>query len=38
MKGGHGSGANAAQQAHTNARAFTYFARKLMDPERNVVQ
>jgi hypothetical protein len=38
MKSGNGSGANAAQQAHTNAREFTYFARTLMDPERNVVQ
>jgi prolyl oligopeptidase PreP (S9A serine peptidase family) len=38
MNCGHGSGANAAQQAHTNAREFTYFARTLMDPERDVVQ
>lgn len=37
-EGGHGSGANAAQQAHTTALEFTYFARKLMDPERKVVQ
>lgn len=38
IEGGHGSGANAAQQAHTTALEFTYFARKLMDPERKVVQ
>ncbi len=37
IEGGHGSGANAAQQAHTTALEFTYFARQLMDPERKFV-
>ena len=36
-EGGHGSGANAAQQANTVALEFTYFARQLMDPERKFV-
>ena len=31
IEGGHGSGANAIQQAHTTALEFTYFARQLMD-------
>jgi prolyl oligopeptidase len=31
-EGGHGSGANAKEQAFTHALEFTYFARKLMDP------
>lgn len=37
IEGGHGSGANAAQQANTTALEFTYFARQLMDPERKFV-
>jgi prolyl oligopeptidase len=37
IEGGHGSGANAMQQAHTTALEFTYFARQLMDPERKFV-
>ena len=31
IEGGHGSGANALQQAHTTALGYTYFARQLMD-------
>ncbi len=31
IEGGHGSGANAEQQAHTAALEFTYFMRQLMD-------
>ena len=31
IEGGHGSGANLNERAHTNALEFTYFARKLMD-------
>ncbi|MEP6733468.1 MAG: prolyl oligopeptidase family serine peptidase, partial [bacterium] len=31
IEGGHGSGANIEQQAHTEAMEFTYFARQLMD-------
>jgi len=30
--GGHGSGANLKERAHTSALQFTYFVRKLMDP------
>jgi prolyl oligopeptidase len=30
-EGGHGSGANLREKAHTNALEFTYFIRKLMD-------
>jgi prolyl oligopeptidase len=30
-EGGHGSGANLKEKAHTNALEFTYFTRKLMD-------
>jgi len=37
IEGGHGSGANAMQQAHTVALEFTYFARQLMDPEHKFV-
>jgi prolyl oligopeptidase len=37
IEGGHGSGANAMQQAHTTALEFTYFARQLMDRERKFV-
>jgi prolyl oligopeptidase len=37
IEGGHGAGANAAQQAHTTALEFTYFARQLMDPEKQFV-
>ncbi len=36
IEGGHGSGANIEQQAHTNALEFTYFARQLMDPVKVV--
>lgn len=36
-EGGHGSGANIAQRAHTTALEYTYFARQLMDPERKFV-
>ena len=32
IEGGHGSGANIAQRAHTDALEFTYLARQLMDP------
>jgi len=31
IEGGHGSGANLNEKAHTNALEFTYFIRKLMD-------
>ncbi len=31
IEGGHGSGANLAETAHTNALEMTYFTRKLMD-------
>jgi prolyl oligopeptidase len=31
VEGGHGSGANLAERAHTIALEMTYFARKLMD-------
>jgi prolyl oligopeptidase len=31
VEGGHGSGANLQEKAHTTALEFTYFARKLMD-------
>jgi prolyl oligopeptidase len=31
VEGGHGSGANLNERAHTNALEFTYFIRKLMD-------
>lgn len=37
IEGGHGSGANAEQRAHTTALEFTYFARQLMDRERTFV-
>lgn len=37
IEGGHGAGANAAQQAHTVSLEFTYFARQLMDPDRKFV-
>lgn len=37
IEGGHGSGANIEQQAHTTALEYTYFARQLMDPERKYV-
>jgi len=37
IEGGHGSGANIEQQAHTTALEFTYFARQLMEPERKFV-
>ncbi len=37
IEGGHGSGANIEQQAHTTALEFTYFARQLMNPERKLV-
>ena len=32
IEGGHGSGANLKERAHTSALEFTYFVRKLMDP------
>jgi prolyl oligopeptidase len=32
IEGGHGSGANLKERAHTSALQFTYFVRKLMDP------
>jgi prolyl oligopeptidase len=32
IEGGHGSGANIEQRAHTDALEFTYLARQLMDP------
>jgi prolyl oligopeptidase len=31
IEGGHGSGANLKERAHTNAIEYTYFARQLMD-------
>ena len=31
IEGGHGSGANLAEKAHTTALEMTYFTRKLMD-------
>jgi prolyl oligopeptidase len=31
IEGGHGSGANLEEKAHTSALEMTYFARKLMD-------
>ena len=31
IEGGHGSGANIEQRAHTSALEFTYFSRQLMD-------
>jgi prolyl oligopeptidase len=31
IEGGHGSGANLEERAHTSALEFTYFARTLMD-------
>lgn len=37
IEGGHGSGANIEQQAHTTALEYTYFARQLMEPERKFV-
>lgn len=37
IEGGHGSGANAEQQAHTTALEFTYFARQLMDRGKALV-
>ncbi len=37
IEGGHGSGANIAQQAHTTALEYTYFARQLMEPEKKFV-
>jgi prolyl oligopeptidase len=36
IEGGHGSGANIEQRAHTNALEYTYFARQLMDPQKVV--
>ncbi len=36
-EGGHGAGANIAQQAHTEAMEFTYFARQLMDRGRGLI-
>lgn len=35
IEGGHGSGANLKEKAHTTALEMTYFARKLMDPSGN---
>ncbi len=37
IEGGHGSGANIAQQVRTTALEFTYFARQLMDQDRRPV-
>jgi len=37
IEGGHGSGANIAQQVRTTALEFTYFARQLMDRDRKFV-
>ncbi|MBV6522451.1 MAG: hypothetical protein MNPFHGCM_02599 [Gemmatimonadaceae bacterium] len=34
VEGGHGSGANIAQQVETTALEYTYFARQLMDRDR----
>ena len=31
IEGGHGSGANLTERAHTTALEMTYFIRKLMD-------
>ena len=31
IEGGHGSGANLKEKAHTSALEMTYFGRKLMD-------
>jgi prolyl oligopeptidase len=31
IEGGHGSGANLSEEAHTNALEFMYFIQKLMD-------
>jgi prolyl oligopeptidase len=33
VEGGHGSGANLKERAHTSALEYTYFARKLMDDQ-----
>jgi prolyl oligopeptidase len=32
IEGGHGSGANLKERAHTTALEMTYFTRKLMGP------
>jgi prolyl oligopeptidase len=37
IEGGHGSGANIAQQVHTTALEYTYFASQLMDRDRRFV-
>ena len=37
IEGGHGSGANAEQQARTTALGYTYFARQLMDKSATIV-
>ncbi len=37
IEGGHGSGANLRQRAHTTALQYTYFARQLMGAGRSVV-
>ena len=37
IEGGHGSGANAEQQAHTTALGYTYFTRQLMDNGGKIV-
>ncbi len=37
IEGGHGSGANIAQQVRTTALEFTYFSRQLMDADRRFV-
>jgi prolyl oligopeptidase len=37
IEGGHGSGANIAQQVHTTALEYTYFATQLMDRDRRFV-
>ena len=37
IEGGHGSGANIEQRAHTNALEYTYFTRQLMDAPRSAV-
>ncbi len=37
IEGGHGSGANAEQQARTTALGYTYFARQLMDGRATIV-
>ena len=36
IEGGHGSGANIEQRAHTSALVFTYFARQLMDRDTSL--